>query len=65
MQVKNVTKNNSNKKQKRQHDIIASLRFLDNLHNEILIADKIEDINDPNILKKLSEVISFFKKELL
>jgi len=59
------TKKNLIEDQKKQHDILAALRFLENLKTEISIATNIEDINDPAILNKLNEVILFLKKELL
>ena len=58
-------KKNLIENQKKQHDILAALRFLENLKTDISIAKNIEDINDPAILNKLNEVIQFFEKELL
>ncbi|WP_397600727.1 hypothetical protein [Silvanigrella sp.] len=58
-------KKNLIENQKKHHDILAALRFLENLKTEIYIATNIEEINDPVILNKFNEVIQFLKKELL
>ena len=52
----------SNKK--RNHDLQAALRFLENLHTEISIANNLSDIQDPVILKKFREIIQLFKNEM-
>lgn len=46
---------------KKIHDHIAYIRFLENLHTEILLADDISAIKDPHILSKLQDCIAFFK----
>ncbi len=49
------------KQAKFQHDLLANIRFLENLHAEILICKDISELKDPNILAKLSQCIVFFK----
>ena len=55
---------NSDDNKKRIHDLHASIRFLENLHAEISLATSIEEIKDPQILKKFKLVIILLKKEL-
>lgn len=64
MPDRSTTKTQTSEKLKKQHDRKASIRFLENLYNEIAVANKIEDVKDPHILKKFNEVILFLKKEL-
>lgn len=46
---------------KKIHDHLAYIRFLENLHAEILLAEDISAIKDPHILSKLQDCIAFFK----
>lgn len=46
------------------HDIKESIRFLENLYNEILIADNIKKLQDPNVLKKFRQTIEFLQNIL-
>jgi len=46
---------------KHKHDGQSAVRFLENLYEEILISSDINDIKDPNVLKKLRETIEYFK----
>ena len=43
---------------KHRHDMLAALRFLQNLYEEILVASSLEEIKDPSILQKFSESIT-------
>lgn len=51
------------KKQKYLHDVLSTVRFLENLHAEIKYAKSLEDIQDELILQKFSEVICFISEE--
>ncbi|KAB8033329.1 hypothetical protein [Fluviispira multicolorata] len=64
MGINKSEKINLEAEKKRKHDILAGIRFLEHLFNEILIAEKIEDIKDKNILNKFKLTISQLKKEL-
>lgn len=52
----------STKQAKIQHDLLANIRFLENLYEEILICNDINELRDPNILAKLRYCIIFFKE---
>ncbi len=56
---------NINNKKKRNHDINASIRFLENLRTEISLTTNLADIQDPFVLKKFDEVIKILKNEVL
>ena len=60
-----LNKTLNNKKNKKLHDIHASIRFLENLSQEIVAAEKLSDIQDKDILIKFNQVIQIIKKELL
>lgn len=49
----------------KKHDLKAALRFLELLYDEIRIAQRLEDIQDPLILKKLKEHLTILKEEFL
>ncbi len=50
------------KQAKIQHDLLANIRFLENLYEEILICNDINELRDPNILAKLRHCTIFFKE---
>lgn len=56
-----MTKNNV----LQDHNIQAALNFLENLYQEILICSDIDELKDPIILKKFSEIIEYLNKILL
>ncbi|MGY3804758.1 hypothetical protein ACWNT8_11880 [Pigmentibacter ruber] len=56
--------NSQIEKSKLQHDYKANIRFLENLLEEIKLANRIEDIKDPHILVKLTDCIEFFKDKV-
>ncbi|RDB35796.1 MAG: hypothetical protein DCC88_08455 [Spirobacillus cienkowskii] len=60
-----MNKKDTSKNKKKLHDIHASIRFLENLSQEIEVAEKLSDIQDKNILLKFNQVIQIIKKELL
>lgn len=45
-----------------EHDIKAAIRFLWNLYEEIQLAQSLDDIKDPQILKKFKEYIEILEK---
>lgn len=49
---------------KTTHDVNAAISFLKNLHEEILIGTNIEELQNPQILKKFEETIEFLQKIL-
>ena len=47
------------------HKRLSSLRFLKHLHEEITLAERLEDIQDKIILDKFNEIIFILENELL
>ena len=47
------------------HKRLSSLRFLKHLHEEITLAEKLEDIQDKIILDKFKEIILILENELI
>lgn len=47
-----------------KHDIQSSLRFLENLYQEILRTSDIYELKDPLVLKKFKETIEYLSKIL-
>jgi hypothetical protein len=43
---------------------MAALRFLENLHEELCLAQSLSDIQDERILKKMKESIDLLKETL-
>jgi hypothetical protein len=46
------------------HKVRSTLRFFENLYEEISLAEKLEDIQDEAILSKMKEYLAFLKEEL-
>lgn len=46
----------------KNHNTQASLRFLENLYQEILICSDINELKDPIILNKFKQVIEYLSK---
>lgn len=46
------------------HKLRATIRFLKHLHQEIELAQKLEDIQDKVILAKFHEYIKFLEEQL-
>lgn len=61
LEIEKMTKNNV----LQDHNIQAALNFLENLYQEILICSDIDELKDPIILKKFSEIIEYLNKILL
>jgi len=47
---------------KKEHDLLAALRFLDNLYLEIQACQALDELRDPALLKKFQEVIKILKE---
>lgn len=52
------------KEESTSHQILSVMRFLKNLHKEIEIAEKLEDIQDEAILNKFQEKIIILEELL-
>lgn len=61
MEPKKITR----KPESRKHKIQSALRFLTHLHEEIRIAQKLEDIQDKVILDKFKEHIEALNEDFL
>jgi len=46
------------------HDIKASLRFLENLYEELSLCQNINDLQHPLVMQKFRQTIDFLEKTL-